>query len=238
MSVEFTIALSYSRISDYRQCPLKFKLKYLNKDPMFKEDESKSPHLVRGSNVHKALENYIVKKTSGQTIINPGSLPEVESTKPLIDKFVASYETVIPESQIAVNSDWQRVEWFDRSAYMRAIFDFIAIRPSDIVIGDFKTGKLRDYEGTDEKPGQLHLSAAIALQMWPTVPQIHTMYLYVDHKTPIVKTFTQNDREPLVKKFTEEHAAINADKEFKPTVNEFCKWCPATRSVCPFSRKI
>lgn len=58
------IALSWSRLSDYQQCPLKFKLKYIEKDKMFKEDESQSPHLVRGSNVHKALENYVVQKQS------------------------------------------------------------------------------------------------------------------------------------------------------------------------------
>lgn len=231
------IALSWSRLSDYNQCPLKFKMKYIDKEPMFKEDEKDSPHLVRGANVHKALENYAIQKITNEEVTT-SSLPEVESTKPFIDRLFANYPQVIPESQIAINSQWQRVEWFDRSAYMRAIMDVIALRPEDAIIGDYKTGKMRDYDGGPSGFGQLHLSGAIALSLWPNIPKVTTVYIYVDHKKTLVKSFTQDDREKLVTHFTSEHDKVNSDKEFKPKVNEFCKWCPVTRKHCAYSRKI
>lgn len=233
------IALSWSRLSDYNQCPLKFKLKYIEKDKMFKEDESASPHLVRGSNVHKALENYVVQKQSnGELEVKITSLPEVENTKPFVDRFLENYTVVIPETQIAIDKNWNRVEWFSKDAYYRAILDLIAIRPTDVAIIDYKTGKMRDYDGGPSGKGQLHLSGAISLSLWKEVPEVTTTYAYVDHKQTISKKFTQEDREGLVKHFDSEYDKVNSDKEFRPTVNEFCKWCPATRAMCPYSRKI
>lgn len=233
------IALSWSRLSDYYQCPLKFKLKYLDKDPKFKEDGTKSPHLVRGTNVHAALENYVVQRTSnGELEVKITSLPEVEATKPFVDRFIDNYTTVIPETQIAIDKDWNRVEWFSRDAYYRVIMDLIAIRPSDVAIIDYKTGKMRDYDGGPKGKGQLHLSGAVSLNLWKNVPLVTTTYAYVDHKQTIAKQFTQDDREDLKKHFNEEHERVNADTQFKPTVNEFCKWCPATRDMCPYSRKL
>src|ERR1043166_6297651 len=106
------IALSHSRLSDFNQCRLKFRLKYLDK-AFPTEDMTKSPHLVRGANVHKSLENYVVKKRSGQENIPPSSLPEVEGTKPMIDKIFESYDEVLPETKLAVNPEWHKVDWFD-----------------------------------------------------------------------------------------------------------------------------
>lgn len=81
---DFKYALSHSRLSDFNQCPLKFKLKYIDKAVNFQMDATKSPHLVRGGNVHKALENYIIKVNAGEQNISESSLPEVEATKPFI----------------------------------------------------------------------------------------------------------------------------------------------------------
>lgn len=231
------IALSWSRLSDYQQCPLKFKLKYIDKNPKFKEDSSKSPHLVRGTNVHAALENYVIQRTSGQEV-TISSLPEVENTKPFIDRFVDNYDTVIPETQIAINKNWERVEWFSSDAYYRAILDLIAIRATDIQIVDYKTGKFRDYDGGPTGKGQLHLSAAIGLHLWPQIDDLRTSYAYVDHKQIIAKKFTQLDKIPLREHFDEMHDKVNSDQTMKPCVNEFCKWCPATKDICPYSRKV
>lgn len=233
------IALSWSRLSDYNQCPLKFKLKYIDKSAKFKEDEGSSPHLVRGSNVHKALENYVVQKQSnGALEVKITSLPEVEATKPFVDRFLDGYTVVIPETQIAIDKNWNRVEWFSKDAYYRVIMDLIALRKTDWAIIDYKTGKMRDYDAGPSGMGQLHLSGGVALHLWPEVPKGQTAYAYVDHKRTIVKDFTQDDKMKIRQHFDAEHEKVNSDKEFRPTVNEFCKWCPATRDMCPYSRKL
>jgi CRISPR/Cas system-associated exonuclease Cas4 (RecB family) len=230
------MALSHSRLSDYNQCPKKFWHKYIDKTPSFKE-EGTSPHLVRGTNVHKALENYIVAINNGEEGIPESSLPEVETTKPLIDTLFQDYSSVLPEAQVSINDQWKQVEWFSKDSYYRAIFDMISIRPSDIMITDFKTGKFRDYTPVNGY-GQLDMSAAIALSIWPDIPKVTTVYAYVDHRKKVTKEYSQEDKPRLVQWFQKEHEKVNADTKFEPIANEHCKWCPATKLQCRFSRKL
>lgn len=234
---DFKYALSHSRLSDYNQCALKFKLKYIDKASNFKEDMDKSPHLVRGSNVHKALETYIIKVNAKEEGIRPTSLPEVENTKPFIQKIFDAYPIVSPELQISVDTNWNQVEWFSKESFFRAIFDMIALKPDHVFVGDFKTGKFSDYTPASGY-GQLELSAAIALSVWPEVEQVDTTYIYVDHRKLVTKSYTRADQHRLVQHFVQEHEKVNADTEFKPKVNEFCKWCQATKDQCAYSRKM
>ena len=233
----FTYALSHSRLSDFNQCPMKFKLKYIDKAENFKMDATKSPHLVRGGNVHKALENYVVKVIAGEQEIRPTSLPEVEATKPFIQKVFDSYPVVHPELQISVDSDWKQVEWFSKDSYYRAIFDMIALKPDNVFIGDYKTGKFTEYTPANGY-GQLELSAAIALSVWPEAEKVDTTYIYVDHRKLVTKSYTRMDQYRLVQHFEQEHEKVNTETEFKPKVNEFCKWCEATKDQCAYSRKM
>jgi CRISPR/Cas system-associated exonuclease Cas4 (RecB family) len=226
------IALSHSRLSTYQQCPRKFKLQFLDKS-FPKEDES--PHLVRGSNVHKALENYIIKKASGQESIPASSLQEVERTKPLINNLFETFDVVYPEIQLAVDSDYVKCDWFGSNAYYRAIVDVLAMGEGRALAGDFKTGKIRDYDGWG---GQLHLTSAMMMGAFPNIEEVHAVYIYVDHKQNYRETFTKSDLPKLREHFDEQYEIVNADKEFAPKSNEFCKWCPATKAQCHFSRKL
>ena len=231
------MALSHSRITDFRTCPLKFKLKYIDKADVFKQDASKSPHLVRGTNVHAGLEKYIIKKNAGEEGIRVSTLDEVEKTKPLIDGLMSIY-TIHPEQQVAVDVNFKQVDWFSKDAWFRVIYDMIGFG-SDLFLGDFKTGKLTDYSGTLETPGQLHLSALIALAVWPTFEDVNCVYIYVDHKktVPLKLNRTENF-EILRDKLVAEHNQINAEQDWQPCVNKFCMWCEATKDLCCYSRKV
>jgi hypothetical protein len=229
------IALSYSRMSDYRQCPHKYKGKYIDKRPEFYGDK-KSPHLIRGGNVHHALENYVVKKKAGENSIPVSSLLEVERTKPLIDKLMVSYD-LHPEHQIAINDKFERVEWYSKEAWFRVIMDLIGFA-HHLFIGDYKTGKISEYMGTLEIPGQLHLSSLIGMAIWPKFEEVHNAYIYVDHKKTDLLALNRTSHFKILKdRLIEEHLAINADTSFEPKKNEFCKWCDATNDFCFHSRK-
>lgn len=229
-----TIALSHSRLSDFNECALRFKLKYLDK-AFPQEDASKSPHLVRGGNVHKALENYVVKKRSGQASIPPSSLPEVESTKPLIDNLFALYDDVMPEAQLAVNDKWEQVEWFAPDAYYRAIIDAIAQSETTALIIDYKTGKIRDYAGYG---GQLHLTAAMVMSVFPQYQEVAASYLYVDHKKSYMVKFQKEERPALVQFFDKESVKVNSEKAWSAKPNDNCGYCQATKAQCKHSRKL
>ena len=233
------MALSYSRLSDFNQCALKFYLKYIDKAPNFQtKQEDKSIHLVRGDNVHKALESYLVKRKSGQADIAPSSLAEVEQTRPLIEKYIKVFgiDNVHPEAQISIDDEWRRVEWFAKNSYYRAILDLICLAPTVAVIGDYKTGQFRDY-APENGMGQLELSSAIALSIFE-VKEVKTIYFYVDHKKTIQKNYGPEDKNRLVDYFVAEHDKVNAEQNFDPKSNKFCQWCDATKAQCSLSRKL
>lgn len=233
------MALSHSRLSDFNSCPLKFKLKYIDKAANFQMDQQdKSIHLVRGDNIHKALEAYLVKRKAGEQNIGASSIAEVNETRPLIEQYIKLFgmDNVHPEAQISIDDQWKRVEWFDKKSYYRAILDLICLAPSVVVIGDYKTGKFKDY-APDNGMGQLELSSAIALSLWD-VDVVKTIYFYVDHKKTIQKQYTKADKNRLVDHFIEEHNKVNSEVNFDPKSNQFCNFCDATKAQCKYSRKL
>lgn len=228
------IALSYSRISDYRQCPHKFKMKYLDKLPNFQiKDEDKSPALVRGGNIHKSLEKYVIAKLNGEEY--DAVMPEVTSTIPLIDKIMENYN-VMPEKQIAIDENFKEVSWFDKNAYFRVILDLIGFG-RDLLLGDYKTGKLTDYVGSDDKLGQLHMSAVVGLSLWEEFTSCTSVYIYVDHKVPVPIKMVRDDVKRMRDSLVKEHYEINADITFAEKKNKYCGYCAATKSQCKFASK-
>jgi CRISPR/Cas system-associated exonuclease Cas4 (RecB family) len=229
-----TMALSYSRIADARLCLLKFKGKYIEKWPnMIMRDDQKSPALVRGGNIHKALDEYVKTKLRGEV---PQSLmPEVNRLAPLIDQIMVNYN-VNTEKQIAIDENFKEVSWFDKKAYFRVIMDLVGFG-RDLLLIDHKTGKFADYEGSMDCLGQLHMSALVGMSLWPEYEECKCLYIFVDHKKVIPVKFDRSNLEPMKKKLVEEHALINAETEFAPTKNRYCHFCEAVRSQCNYATK-
>ena len=139
-----TIALSFSRLSDYEACPLKFKQKYIDKTF---PDDSDNPAFVRGNKIHSQLEEYILYKISSEADA-PTMSTITQKAVPLIEKIFTSCKgRMFPEKQIAVNQDWELCTWFDKPDVVkyRAIIDFLAfMSETELLIGDWKSGKVRE----------------------------------------------------------------------------------------------
>lgn len=225
------IALSWSRLTTYQQCPKKFHLQFITKS--FPEEE-KSIHLIKGEQLHKQLEDYVIAKNGGAAM-PLGFSPEVRSTLPYVDKLFTLYDQVHPEAQVAANIEWRPVEWFDKSTAWRAIWDVVGLKPATCFIGDYKSGKIYPYGATY---GQLHLSAVIALERFPEIPEVNAAYIYIEHQK-INRIKVTREELPVVKlHFEREFDKVQKEANWDPTPNEFCKWCPATKAQCKFSRKL
>jgi hypothetical protein len=234
------LSLSWSRLSDYEQCPRKFQLKYIEKQKNFAFDE-KSPHLIKGQELHKQLELYI-KAMNGEAEPQPGYSPEVRQTLPFVDKLFQNFSAVYPEAQVSckfsTNPDlrWKPCEWFDQQSLYRAIWDY-PLQP-----GVF---------------GQLHLSSVIALHRFQEAEEVEAAFLYLmgrqvdrvhvhrgpsyvkEVKTPDgkVKPVTVESLEEVQADFERRFEIVQLEKVWKPKPNEFCKWCEATKAQCPMSKK-
>lgn len=237
------IALSWSRLSTYNQCALKFHLSYITKT--FKEEE-KSIHLIKGEQLHAQLEDYVLAR-NGQKQMPLGFSEEVRGTLPYVDKLFATFQSVHPEAQIASDVNWTPTEWFAKETAWRSIWDVVGLAPNTVYIGDYKSGKIYPY---GEGFGQLHLSAAMGLSRFNTVPEINCAYIYIEHKKITKIKVTRDpgqvdaDGKPVphlaqVKQhFDDEFGKVQLEKNWDPTPNEFCKLCPATKAQCKFSRKL
>lgn len=225
------IALSWSRLSDYMQCARKFHLKYVQK--AFREEE-KSVHLVKGEQLHRQLENYVLAK-NGHAEMPLGFSPEVKGALPYVDKVIASYQQVHPEAQIAATKDWRPAEWFGSDVGWRAIWDLTALRTETCFIGDYKSGKVYDY---GSGYGQLHLSAVIALNRFHDVPEVNAAYIYIEHQKVFPIKVTRENLPKVQEHFDKKFDEVQREVNWDPKINEFCKFCPATRAQCPYSRKL
>jgi len=237
------LALSWSRLNTYMQCPRKFHLEYITKS--FPKEE-KSIHLVKGEQLHKQLEDYVLAK-NGHATMPLGFSPEVRNALPYVDRLYTLYQGVYPEAQVATRVDWTPTEWFAKDTAWRAIWDAVCLSPNTAFIVDWKSGKINPY---GEGFGQLHLSALIALERFKDVAEVNAAYVYIEHQkvTPIkvVREAGQVTAEgkpiPHVAQlrtyFDQKFETVQLEKAWEPIPNEFCKWCPATKAMCKFSRKL
>lgn len=227
------IALSWSRYSDYAQCPRKFYLKYIEKS--FPEFDNKAPHLIRGANLHKQLELYADHLKFPDDVPVPDMSPETEGLKPALQTLYKTSVSFSPESQISINTEWKQVEWFSKQSYWRLIVDLIAIRADHAIVWDYKSGKYQPYA---EECGQLHLTAAAFMSMMPHLEYAQVDYVYLDAKKAEGIRIERKDVPKIIQIFDERSAKVNAETDWKPTRNEYCQWCDAKQSQCKFSKKV
>lgn len=212
------IALSYSRLSTFEQCPAKFKAQYIDKTYPSEDDK---PVFVRGKKIHSQCDKYIKHKTKG--LVKPAMSPEASNAIPIIDTVIGKYDIVRGEQKLALNTNFKKCDWFDKSVIYRAILDMVAVKDKEALIIDFKTGKVRQY---DNKPtGQLHLSSTFIFTIFPKIDIITTAYLFLDHKQTITKTFNRDSYEKSVKVFKDLFKEVNIEKEWLPKKNKYCHWC-------------
>lgn len=204
---------------------MKFDSQYVTKDY---PDDSNNPAFKKGKEIHKQLEDYIVSHKDGKpdsSILGKYSV----TAKPIIDAYVKyiGAESIVPENQIALNDDWEKVSWFDKEVKFRAIYDVI-IRVSDTLIHliDWKSGKFREY---DTDYGQLHLSATMIFAINPEVMEIISFYKYVEHSKTVKVTFKRDElyddlKEHFEKEYQEVQAAGKVDS-FPAKKNKYCFFC-------------
>lgn len=228
------IALSWSRISDWNQCPRKFYLKYIEKG-FPKEDASKSIHLVKGTAMHKQLEEYVYARINGTDLSKVELSEACRNTVPLIEKIIGAFTQVWPERQVAVTYDFKPTTWFGSDVAFRSIWDFSGINPGHAVIVDYKTGKVAEYA---DECGQLHLSAAMGNAVYEA-QIVDIFYAFIEHKIikPAKPLQLTNDDFPHIQAFFKRiFDTVNSEKEWKARANQYCNWCPATKAQCPNSR--
>lgn len=214
---------SFSRYSDYKQCPLKAKLKHIDKIK-----EPPNPAMARGAAIHTIAEEYI--KGKGRSLP-----PELKSFsdlfKMLRKQYKKSINGMVVEDNWAFTKDWTETEWNNWVyCWVRIKLDCAHHHDDEImIVSDWKTGKFRQ-EMNEDYIEQLELYALAALMLHPHIKEVRPRLVYLDQgvvyppeDSPMI--FTPADIPKLKKIWEKRTKPMLNDTTFAPRPNDKCHWC-------------
>lgn len=211
-------AWSFSALSTYRQCAKKYFHLRVAKD--VKDDDSQ--FAGEGKLIHDALK---------KRVIGDVALPiELRHLEKMAAKLANARGEKRGELQLAINADFEPVDWFAKDAWCRAIIDLLILpKPDTALIIDYKTGKRKDeFE-------QLKLCAAVLSAFMPEIEHFKLVYLWTKSRQmtpPLVmeKHHMQGVWSDVMPQLDEIAAAMRTTS-FPATQSPLCGWCPVKQ--CP-----
>lgn len=209
-------AWSYSRYALYELCPLKFKLKHIDKVP-----EPQAPAMERGDRIHKGVAAYILGKAEEP----PQDAIAHPFPAKLIGEFRAFPDKVV-EQQWGFTAAWQPTGWFGRATWFRNVLDAAALY-EDLTgdVADWKTGKR--YGSNTE---QMELNALSFMCQYKPAIGVTTRMVYLDIGEEDVGEFKVSEKETLQAKWVEKVKPMFSDTVFAPRPNDKCRFCAFSRS--------
>lgn len=221
---------SFSRYSVYKECPLKAKLKFIDKLP-----EPGNAAMERGNLIHKEAESYI----KGELRNLPNTLAKF---KDLFRQLKAHYKkltTMVVEDTWAFTATWTQTQWNDwAGCAVRIKTDcaWITKRKDGLVmeVVDWKTGKFR-AEKNEEYLEQLELYALAALILNHDLDAVEPRLVYLDLEVvfppedePI--RYTHADVPRLKQLWAARVKPMLTDTKFQARPNNNCRFCHYRKS--------
>ena len=207
---------SYSSLNLFKQCPRKYHRLRVVKD--VKEDEA--DHLIYGTEVHKAAEEY---GRDGTPI--PA---KYEYIKPYIDTLIQAPGIKYYEYQMGLTRELEPCSFDSGHAWWRGIADFMAIPEGGktAILVDYKTSKSARYADT----AQLELLSLAIFAHFIHVDTVQAGLLFVVSKEFIEIGLDRNHQQELWKKWIKETDRLDKCFEYgtwNPNPNFTCrKFCP------------
>lgn len=201
------VVVSYSKYSTWCQCPLKYKYLYIDK---FKEGSSEA--LDHGTAIHKEMEEYLKFPTMPLPICVHDDLKHmvalVKATKPEI------------EAWWTLNYDLKECGSWDQDVAFRAKIDFYYLQDAHLVIGDWKTGKVRP-----KNMEQLQFYAMVAFNLFPAIERITIELYFLEHGVYQTQEFIRSQAEALQVAWDARLQPFRDALLFPPNVTPLCGWC-------------
>lgn len=233
---------SFSRYSDYQTCPLKAKLKHLDK-----LKEPSSAPMERGAAIAKLCEAYVKGHDEQGNKVSTKLPEELKGFAPefrLLRKRYAkaAQKEVIVEDTWAFRKDWTKTTWDDwNGCWLRVKLDVATFEDGGetILVTDWKTGKYRPEE-VEKYAEQLELYALAGLILHPHVKTVKARLGFLDHDVfhPAAEdtkerdrfTFTQADVPRLKAEWLRRVLPMMSDTVFAPRPNRWCSFCHFRKS--------
>lgn len=252
MALPLPGSLSPSKVSKFTECALAFRFSAIDHLP-----EPPSPHALKGTLVHAALERLFWELPRGRRSASAAREalrsawadleqdPEAERLE-LSDEqranFVADAWELLegylrledPDSVDAVGVELL-LETELRGVKLRGIIDRLDVTPEgELVVVDYKTGRAPSEIQERQRLGGVHFYALLCEEVLGTRPAlVRLMYL----REPIVIETTPSEQ--ALRALKQRTAAVwqaiersCATEDFRPKPGPLCAWC-SFRALCP-----
>lgn len=230
---------SYTRLSNYEECPRRAQLSYVDRipEPDRGEPHARCPknlvtgerewHNDRGTRIHESADTYIRGMSNEYC-------PELKDFDEELKDLRQAYKDskVYTEQMWCFKDDWSVTHNRDWDGiWIRVKLDiFLAVegtRDEPIVAcaADIKTGK--KFGNEVKHAEQMQLYPVACFMKYPTLEKVHAELWYTDHDhiEPVIYTRAQAMR--LVKNWNKRMDVMISDVVFKANPNqESCKYCP------------
>lgn len=203
-------------MSLFQQCPRKYFRLRIAKDIV----EPPQDHLIYGSAVHKAAEEYL---RDGTPI--PEKFAYIQSK---IEPFKSLPGTLYCEHEMGVTRNLEPCGFRDKEVWFRGIADLLIINGDKARIADWKTSKSSRY--ADRK--QLELLALLVFKHFPEVKFVSSGLVFLVADDLVTAKFNREEQEPTWQKWLGEARLL--DEAYKndvwnPRPNFTCRgWCPVS----------
>lgn len=211
---------SFSSLKDYVNCPRQYhEIKVLKRF-----EKSVTPQMTYGSEVHKALEDYVGE---GKPLAK-----NYERFKPVLDALVDIPGTKYPEFKMALDKDRQPCQ-YGKGYWVRGIVDLLIVDGDSAFIVDYKTGSNRYPD-----PKQLKLMALMTFAHFPEVRKVKAGLLFVMHDSFMSEEYDRDSIESIWGYFTPDLERLTMSFEtdqWIPNPTPLCGWCPV--NTCEFHKQ-
>lgn len=201
---------SYSGIMMYERCPKSYEHKYILKTPDLRP---KSEAMARGTTIHNALENFLLKK---QDHLHH----EIQAKHGARYRAIRDTCKVWPERKFAFTDAWEECDFDASDAAIRGVIDLLYQDANDTVhVHEFKTGK--EYE---EHAQQKALYGLVTLLLFPSQTSVEVTGVYLDLNKYIPATFNRSLMFAYKDTWEKRLAKLQLPI-FNTRPGFYCKWC-------------
>ena len=242
------VIYSYSRLSTFEKCPLKFKFQYID---MLEPDVKETIEGFLGNKVHETLQWIYEEVALGKIILldevinnyvsvwNRDFNNEIKIVKEELDaehyfnqgiKFLIDYflkhspfrdNTIATEKKIIINLDKEGK--YKLQGYIDRL---VHNKDTNIFeIHDYKTsGFLKSQEELDSDK-QLALYSLAIKELFEEVNDIHLIWHFLAFNEKRTSKRTDEQLEKLKQEIIQLINKIESTSDFKPNPSMLCKWC-------------
>lgn len=248
-----TAAISPSRAADFKQCPLKFRFRTIDR-----LDEAPSPAAARGTLVHAVLEELFdlpATERTPETAVGllPGRWDALVGARPELSDMLetkgTSLDTWFAEAGRLVErwftlEDPSRLEPSDREAkvevevdglVLRGVVDRIDVAPTgEVRIVDYKTGRSPSERFEGRALFQMKFYGLVVWRLTGRVPDLLQL-VYLGDGQVVRYSPDEADLRGLERNVRAVWAAVEravADRDFRPQPSRLCSWCDF-KALCP-----